>query len=183
MHWARLVQGLQPLQHPSSQGGLYQGPPRGSQRDRPGPWNLLEDPSKGMDPRGWCKAEQQLRRMGQKKKKMRWLQHRLCPVLPCFICNLKYMQDAHNTKDALAKRCGGPQERVNLQDDDLTRLLHSLCCTKFKLLNKDPDTKTINKGDKFRWAAALSPCFEWASYSCTSRAHQSLPCESCTFTF
>lgn len=43
-----------------------------------------------------------------------------------------------------------PQERVNLQDDDLNRLLHSLCCTKFKLLNKAPESKTISKGDTFR---------------------------------
>eukprot|EP00983_Pelagomonas_calceolata_P116282 1160284-Pelagomonas_calceolata.AAC.10 len=41
-------------------------------------------------------------------------------------------------------------ERTNMQDDDLVRLLHSLCCTKFKLLNKEPEGKTINKNDKFR---------------------------------
>lgn len=41
-----------------------------------------------------------------------------------------------------------------MPDDDLIRLLHSLCCTKFKLLNKEPDNKVISKGDKFRWGGA-----------------------------
>ncbi|GFH16576.1 CULLIN_2 domain-containing protein [Haematococcus lacustris] len=43
------------------------------------------------------------------------------------------------------------KQRVNLQDDDTLRLLHSLSCGKYKLLNKEPATKTINKADKFRF--------------------------------
>jgi hypothetical protein len=42
------------------------------------------------------------------------------------------------------------QERLNLPDDDVTRLLHSLACAKYKILSKDADPKTIAKGDKFR---------------------------------
>mmetsp|Transcript_11025 Transcript_11025/g.19100 ORF Transcript_11025/g.19100 Transcript_11025/m.19100 type:complete len:748 (-) Transcript_11025:342-2585(-) len=40
-------------------------------------------------------------------------------------------------------------ERVNLQDDDVLRLLHSLSCAKYKLLNKTPATKIIGKTDTF----------------------------------
>lgn len=43
------------------------------------------------------------------------------------------------------------QERVNLQDDDTIRLLHSLSCAKYKLLAKEPVGKTINKADKFKF--------------------------------
>lgn len=43
-----------------------------------------------------------------------------------------------------------------MQEEDLVRLLHSLCLQKFKLLNKDPDNKVINKNDKFRCACATA---------------------------
>jgi len=43
------------------------------------------------------------------------------------------------------------QERLNLQDDDVGRLLHSLSCAKYKILAKDPATKNITKNDKFRF--------------------------------
>eukprot|EP00798_Chlamydomonas_sp_ICE-L_P016007 gene16007-22145_t len=41
------------------------------------------------------------------------------------------------------------QERLNLPDEDIGRMLHSLSCAKYKLLTKDPSTKTIAKTDKF----------------------------------
>jgi cullin 1 len=39
---------------------------------------------------------------------------------------------------------------VNVGDDDLVRLLHSLSCAKYKLLLKEPAGKTINKSDTFK---------------------------------
>ncbi|MEW5319419.1 MAG: hypothetical protein WDW38_010572 [Sanguina aurantia] len=41
------------------------------------------------------------------------------------------------------------QERLNLPDDDITRMLHSLSCAKYKILAKDPVSKNISKVDKF----------------------------------
>ncbi len=42
------------------------------------------------------------------------------------------------------------QERLRLPDDDLQRLLHSLACAKYKIIKKNPDSKSIAKTDKFR---------------------------------
>jgi len=42
------------------------------------------------------------------------------------------------------------KDRLNLQDDDIARCLHSLACAKYKILVKEPDDKKINKSDKFR---------------------------------
>jgi len=41
------------------------------------------------------------------------------------------------------------QERLNLPEEDVSRLLHSLSCAKYKILTKDPATRTISKLDKF----------------------------------
>ena len=39
----------------------------------------------------------------------------------------------------------------NLSDDDLPRLLHSLSCGKYKILSKEPNTKTVNQNDYFEF--------------------------------
>jgi Cullin family len=39
--------------------------------------------------------------------------------------------------------------QLNLTDDDVIRLLHSLSCAKYKILNKEPNTKTISPNDVF----------------------------------
>ncbi|KAJ6703705.1 CULLIN [Salix viminalis] len=39
----------------------------------------------------------------------------------------------------------------NLSDDDLPRLLHSLSCGKYRILNKEPNTKTVNQSDYFEF--------------------------------
>ncbi|KAG5011843.1 hypothetical protein JHK86_024104 [Glycine max] len=41
--------------------------------------------------------------------------------------------------------------QLNLSDDDVIRLLHSLSCAKYKILNKDPSTKTISSTDYFEF--------------------------------
>lgn len=43
--------------------------------------------------------------------------------------------------------------QLNLTNDDAVRLLHSLSCAKYKILNKDPNTKTVS----------LTDCFEFNS--------------------
>ncbi len=40
---------------------------------------------------------------------------------------------------------------LNLTDDDVVRLLHSLSCAKYKILNKEPNTKTISPNDYFEF--------------------------------
>ncbi|KAK6930141.1 Cullin protein, neddylation domain [Dillenia turbinata] len=39
--------------------------------------------------------------------------------------------------------------QLNLSDDDVVRLLHSLSCAKYKILNKEPNTKSITHTDHF----------------------------------
>ncbi|KAG2721496.1 hypothetical protein I3843_02G071300 [Carya illinoinensis] len=40
---------------------------------------------------------------------------------------------------------------LNLTDDDVVRLLHSLSCAKYKILNKEPNTKTVSPTDSFEF--------------------------------
>ncbi|KAL3531439.1 hypothetical protein ACH5RR_010761 [Cinchona calisaya] len=41
--------------------------------------------------------------------------------------------------------------QLNLADDDLVRLLQSLSCAKYKILNKEPNTKTVSDNDVFEF--------------------------------
>ena len=41
--------------------------------------------------------------------------------------------------------------QLNLTDDDVVRLLHSLSCAKYKILYKEPSTKTISPTDFFEF--------------------------------
>ena len=41
--------------------------------------------------------------------------------------------------------------QLNLTHDDLVRLLHSLSCAKYKILSKEPNTKTVSQGDYFEF--------------------------------
>ncbi|KAG6428145.1 hypothetical protein SASPL_112394 [Salvia splendens] len=41
--------------------------------------------------------------------------------------------------------------QLNLSDDDVVRLLHSLSCAKYKILTKEPSTKTISPTDVFEF--------------------------------
>nr|QBG82570.1 cullin-1 [Papaver somniferum] len=41
--------------------------------------------------------------------------------------------------------------QLNLTDDDVDRLLHSLSCAKYKILTKEPNTKSISQKDSFSW--------------------------------
>ncbi|OAY83577.1 Cullin-1 [Ananas comosus] len=41
--------------------------------------------------------------------------------------------------------------QLNLSDDDVIRLLHSLSCAKYKILNKEPNTKNISPTDYFEF--------------------------------
>ncbi|KAK4855124.1 hypothetical protein QYF36_004232 [Acer negundo] len=41
--------------------------------------------------------------------------------------------------------------QLNLTDDDIVRLLHSLSCAKYKILNKEPNTKNISPTDHFEF--------------------------------
>lgn len=40
-------------------------------------------------------------------------------------------------------------QRLNLPDEDVGRLLHSLSCAKYKILRKEPEGKTLSKSDRF----------------------------------
>lgn len=41
--------------------------------------------------------------------------------------------------------------QLNSSDDEVVRLLHSLSCAKYKVLNKEPNTKTIGPNDYFEF--------------------------------
>ncbi|CAL9074844.1 unnamed protein product [Musa acuminata var. zebrina] len=46
--------------------------------------------------------------------------------------------------------------QLNLTDDDVVRLLHSLSCAKYKILNKEPNTKSISPNDVFEFNSKFS---------------------------
>ncbi|KAI3853624.1 hypothetical protein MKW98_025141 [Papaver atlanticum] len=46
--------------------------------------------------------------------------------------------------------------QLNLSDDDVVRLLHSLSCAKYKILAKEPNTKTISPKDSFMFNAEFT---------------------------
>lgn len=48
------------------------------------------------------------------------------------------------------------RQRLNLQDEDIVRLLHSLSLAKFKILLKDPANKTLAKTDHFSFNAKFT---------------------------
>ncbi len=48
------------------------------------------------------------------------------------------------------------KERVNLPDEDVIRILHSITCGKYRVLAKEPNNKTINKTDNFSFNAAFT---------------------------
>lgn len=41
--------------------------------------------------------------------------------------------------------------QLNLTDEDIVRLLHSLSCAKYKILNKDPSSKSVGQIDVFEF--------------------------------
>lgn len=41
--------------------------------------------------------------------------------------------------------------QLNLPEEDVVRVLHSLSCGKYKILNKEPKTKTISHNDVFEF--------------------------------
>lgn len=41
--------------------------------------------------------------------------------------------------------------QLNLTDDDVIRLLHSLSCGKYEILKKEPSTNTISSSDVFEF--------------------------------
>ncbi|GJS51470.1 cullin 1, partial [Tanacetum coccineum] len=41
--------------------------------------------------------------------------------------------------------------QLNLSDDDVVRILHTLSCAKYKILIKEPDTNTISPMDYFEF--------------------------------
>ncbi|CAL0320602.1 unnamed protein product [Lupinus luteus] len=45
---------------------------------------------------------------------------------------------------------------LNLSNEDLVRLLHSLSCAKYKILKKEPNTKTISPSDTFEFNSKFS---------------------------
>ncbi|CAA7036416.1 unnamed protein product [Microthlaspi erraticum] len=54
-----------------------------------------------------------------------------------------------NTRDAMSYT--DIQTQLNVTDEDLVRLLLSLSCAKYKILIKDPNTKTVSKADVFQF--------------------------------
>lgn len=68
-------------------------------------------------------------------------------------CYFSYMQASllllFNASDRLSYT--EIKAQLNLTDDDVMRLLHSLSCAKYKILNKVPNTKMISPTDTFEF--------------------------------
>ena len=45
------------------------------------------------------------------------------------------------------------KNELNLTDEDITRLLHSLACNRYKILIKDPSSKSVGQTDTFEFNA------------------------------
>lgn len=45
------------------------------------------------------------------------------------------------------------RQRLNLPEEDVTRLLHSLACAKYAILKKEPEGKALSKTDRFAFNA------------------------------
>lgn len=43
------------------------------------------------------------------------------------------------------------KSELNLADDDLVRVLSSVSCAKYKILNKEPSSKTVSSTDQFEF--------------------------------
>ena len=43
------------------------------------------------------------------------------------------------------------KSQLNLTDEDVVRLLHSLACAKYKILTKEPNKKTVAQTDYFKF--------------------------------
>uniref|UniRef100_A0A0C9S2U8 Cullin-1 n=1 Tax=Wollemia nobilis TaxID=56998 RepID=A0A0C9S2U8_9CONI len=48
------------------------------------------------------------------------------------------------------------KSQLNLTDEDIVRLLHSLACAKHKILNKEPNTKNVSQTDNFEFNAKFT---------------------------
>jgi len=48
------------------------------------------------------------------------------------------------------------KSQLNLPDEDVVKLLHSLSCLKHKVLNKEPNTKTVTQSDYFKFNAEFT---------------------------
>jgi len=48
------------------------------------------------------------------------------------------------------------QSQLNLTDEGIVRLLHSLACATYKILNKEPNTKTVAQSDYFEFNAKFT---------------------------
>merc|ERR1711903_158580 len=46
---------------------------------------------------------------------------------------------------------GEIREQLNLKEEDVSRLLHSLSCAKHKVLKKEPEGRTVGKQDVFHF--------------------------------
>lgn len=70
---------------------------------------------------------------------------------------------------------------MNIPDEDVLRLLHSLACAKYKILLKDPPTKNLTKSDSFsmntkftstmRRLKVCCPCFQCFTFFTLLQLH------------
>jgi hypothetical protein len=70
-----------------------------------------------------------------------------------FYCVLYFVQAAvlllFNTTERLSYT--DIKGQLNLTDEDVIRLLHSLSCAKYKILNKEPNSKSVTQTDYFEF--------------------------------
>lgn len=59
------------------------------------------------------------------------------------------------------------KNQLNLTDEDIVRLLHSLSCAKYKLLNKEPSTKAVAATDAFDFNLKFTDKMRRIKVSCS----------------
>lgn len=74
-------------------------------------------------------------------------------LLTCVFLTLLFLQAAvlllFNGSDRLSY--SDIKQQLNLADEDLVRLLQSLSCAKYKILTKEPVSKTVSETDYFQF--------------------------------
>jgi hypothetical protein len=70
-------------------------------------------------------------------------------VIKSFLCLQAAVLLLFNAEDRLSYN--DIKNQLNLTDEDIVRLLHSLSCAKYKILSKDPNSKSVEQSDTFEF--------------------------------
>ncbi|PWA38611.1 Cullin, conserved site-containing protein [Artemisia annua] len=106
------------------------------------------------------------------KTKLRWLMQvtfsegkmrgmKLCHCRWFTYLNSDFSKGGWTSEEDMRERLSYQEimTQLNLSDDDVVRILHSLSCAKYKILIKEPATKTISPTDYFEFNSKFHSLF------------------------